>query len=435
VTAAYASPSPRRAKIAGLLALATGCLTLAAPNLARADDAPPAPRPLIAKGQPVDWWFAFKFDGEAFPGCNDEADESCRFGGNLQKYTTPEGEQFVFASSDKPALRLSNACIGQGDDDPLGATFAQVYSGTAYYVIWNDAFSGDPAIPGCSPTCGPGWGHSKGLLAWDDNGEGFVLQVTTPSWPGSGSRDHPRKSNGNTLACVKQNNVHLSQHFFALKVGREDLGRVLDAMINANVATNPKNIQIVKNGGPKAIASLVAKLGTRTGDTEPTSQTLESGIRLISKPPRLHAPPWQVASAELGGVGLRVATWWSAGYVPSTTHSTKVGCWSDAVPEPGAVEIATTGQWEQQTLLDLKSTFNHANVGVATTGEKKLVVFGDLAQDGALSGNCALGQNSAGGLFFVLENETLFDGISRLIQGETASTSPSRKTPAAKKVP
>src|SRR5207253_6991089 len=66
--------------------------------------------------------------------------------------------------------------------------------------------------------CGGPWGHSKGTLAWNDAGEGFVLQVTTPSWPAAGSNKFPRKTDGNTLGCVKDDNVEVSQHFFALKL-------------------------------------------------------------------------------------------------------------------------------------------------------------------------------------------------------------------------
>ena len=31
------------------------------------------------------------------------------------------------------------------------------------------------------------WGHSKGMLAWNDDGAGVIMQVTTPGWPRSGS--------------------------------------------------------------------------------------------------------------------------------------------------------------------------------------------------------------------------------------------------------
>jgi hypothetical protein len=391
--------------------------------------------PLVAKGKPVDWWFAFKFDGEGFPGCPEEAGAGCPFGGSMQTYKTPEGEQFVFASTAASALQMATTCLGQGSEDPLGATFDQVYSGSLFYVVWNDEFFGDPPIAGCRATCSAPWGQSKGLLAWDDTGNGLVLQVTTPSWPGAGNRSHPRKADGNTLGCVEENNVRLSQHFFALKLDQEDLIHVAEAMRNASIVTNPRSLQLVKNGGPRKIASLVERLGVKSDSTETTMQKLSSGVTLISKPSGLHVPPWQLVSAVLEGTSLRVASWWGSAYIPTTTAATNVSCWSDALPKPGPVEIATSGQWEQ-TLVDLKPKSNHANLGVATSGAKHLTIFGDLNQEGALSGyNCALGNNARGGLFYVVENDALFEGVTRLLQGETASTAALKKPPRAKKAP
>ena len=110
--------------------------------------------------------------------------------------------------------------IVRGDTtaDPIGATFEEVYDNSFHYVIWNDQFYDDPEINGCSKSCSGPWGHSKGMVAWNDSGEGFVLQVTTPSWPAAGSKQFPRKTDGNTLGCVKDNDVQVSQDFFALKL-------------------------------------------------------------------------------------------------------------------------------------------------------------------------------------------------------------------------
>jgi hypothetical protein len=55
------------------------------------------------------------------------------------------------------------------------------------------------------------------MLAWNADGDGLIMQVTTPSWPAAGSKSSPRKTDGNTLGCVKDNNVLVSQHFFALR--------------------------------------------------------------------------------------------------------------------------------------------------------------------------------------------------------------------------
>jgi len=61
----------------------------------------------------------------------------------------------------------------------VGATFDQVYNGSYHYVIWNDQFYNDPNLPACGghTFCDNPWGHSKGMLAWNDDGDGFVMQV------------------------------------------------------------------------------------------------------------------------------------------------------------------------------------------------------------------------------------------------------------------
>jgi hypothetical protein len=175
-----------------------------------------APVPLITAGQPVTWWFVFKFNTAKFPGCGADAPRSRPFGGDVQQHAF--GQQFVYASSANPSLQKGEGCAGETNKDPLGATFGQVYNNSFHYLIWNDQFYDDPRIQGCTKECGSPWGYSKGMLAWNDAGEGVVLQVSTPSWPAAGSKTHPRNSDGNTLGCVKDDDVKVSQHFFALKL-------------------------------------------------------------------------------------------------------------------------------------------------------------------------------------------------------------------------
>lgn len=384
------------------------------------------PAPLLKEGRPVDWWFAFKFNSKSFPGCGGGNGENraCPFGGDVQNYTF--GQQFVFASSDSQTLQKGGGCVGETLTDPLGATFDQVYNGAFYYVIWNDQFYDDPSIAGCSTSCGSPWGHSKGMLAWNEAGAGFVLQVTTPSWPAAGSKLFPRKTDGNTLGCVKDDDVKVSQHFFSLKLTKSDLINVLNALKNASVVTDPSNRQVVNNGGPKDVQALVSSLGTKSKSKSITKVQLSSGVGLISKPSALHVPPWQMVSAELGGVPLRTATWWANPQIYSTTASTTIACWDDSLEPPGPVAIAISGEWDGTT-FGLKGgpgpDFNHAKIGVSTSGENSFAIFGDMNQQGTLSGvNCGSSQNGRGGLFYVIENKVLSDEIANLIKGGTAPT-------------
>ncbi len=341
------------------------------------------PVPLLEKGQPVNWWFVFKFNARTFPGCGDE--RACLFGGTARDYGGQFSQQFVYASSKDPTLHKGAVCLGATTTDPVGATFDQVYNGSYYYVLWNDQFHGDPL-----PDRSGSWGHSKGLVAWDDSGEGFVMQVSTPSWPGSGTRSSPRPQ-GNTLGCVERpNNIQVSQHFFAVKLTSPDLRVVLAALLNTSVVTDPSVRQLVRNGGPADVQAMVVRLGKMSTSTTRTRARLSSGVDLISKPSRLCVPPWQMVSAALSTVPLRVATWWTTPKISSTTASTPIGCWPSGLGDAGPVEIAVSGQWED-TPIGLEGgprlDTNHAKIGVSADSGHPYTIFGDLNQQGALSGS------------------------------------------------
>lgn len=385
---------------------------------------PSTPAPLLKKGHSVDWWFVFKFNAATFPGCEGTAERACIFGGTVQDYKGRFSQRYVYASSESAALQNGAGCLGDTLNDPVGATFDQVYNNSYYYLIWNDQFYKDPLIKGCAESCGSPWGHSKGMLAWNDDGEGFVMQVSTPSWPASGSRTSPRQKDGNTLGCVDDNNVKVNQHFFALKLSKEDLIILLKALQNASVVTNPDDKQIVLNGGPREIQTLVKDLGKKSRSAAYMKVKLSTGATLISKPSALHVPPWQFVSATLDGLPLRAATWWASPQIPSTKKSTKITCWSNDLESPGPVEIATTGEWDG-TPFSLKGgpqlNSNHAKIGVSTDQNKPYTVFGDLNQQGVLSGNnCSSSQNGRGGTFYILNNAALFNSVTGLIAGETA---------------
>jgi Deoxyribonuclease II len=384
-----------------------------------------APVPLLATDKPVGWWVVFKFNASVFPGCGAHANPTCTFGGTVQNYSA-FGEQFAFASDQDGTLKKGAGCNGETLSDPVGATFNEIYNGDLHYVVWNDQFYGDPPIATCTKECGSPWGHSKGLVAWNDTGEGLVLQVSTPSWPAAGSHNNPRQQDGNTLGCVHDNDVLVSQHFFSLKLSKSDVLDVLQGLKNSSVVTDPANAQIVNTGGPADIQQVVATLGKKSASTKVIMVTLSSGVRLISKPSALHVPPWQLVSAELGGVPLRTATWWANPKIPSTTGSTQLACWDAKLGTAGAVEIATSGTWEDKS-LGLKGTAsakgNHAKIGVTTDGHSNLTIFGDLNQQGVLSGaaaDCRRSQNGRGGLFYVVKDHALAASVKALITGDSA---------------
>ena len=420
------------------------CALIALPAYPQASGAPAgqAPMPLLKTAHPVDWWFVFKFNAEVLPGCGASASRACLFGGTVQ--TTPSyknfSQQFAYSSSEHSALQAGSSCLGDTTTDPLGATFDEIYNGSFHYVIWNDQFYNDPkmTLPGCNiKGCAGTWGHSKGMLSWNDAGAGMVLQVSTPSWPAAGNTKTPRTTDGNTLGCVKDNDVEVSQHFFSLKLTKDDVVTVLKALQNASVATDPKNPQIVNNGGPADIRDLVASLGVKSTSAKFSIDRLSSGVHLISKPSHLNVPPWQMVSALLGGAPLRAATWWESPEIYSTTAATKLACWSPTLGKAGPVEIATSGHWQGKEFGltgGLGSNRNHAKIGVPTSGPGKYAIFGDMNQQGdaLVATDCDSSQNGRGGLFYVVDDAGLFGSVKDLITGTTAGTTAPAKAPATK---
>jgi hypothetical protein len=421
----------RRHGIALAAALALGAGLLASAPLMPVRAAEPPPRPLLAKGKPVDWWFVFKFNpSDGFIGCGPiNGDRPCPFGGEpltRQRF----GQQFAFASSAGPKLMPGAGCLGAQLSDPVGATFDQVYNGDYFYVIWNDQFYADPPVCGHANSCGGRWGHSKGLLAWNDDGEGFIMQVSTPNWPGSGT-SHIKRRSGNTLGCLTHNNLTANQHFFALKLNKSDLVNVLKALKLAHVVTDPDNRQIVFNGGPPDIRKMVDALREKPAKPPVPEDVLRATLStstpndhvvLVAKPSYLFVPPWQMLSAVLSGASERAATWRNSKDIPSTKRSTKIRCWSPQITgKPGPVAIALTGEWNGKPIR-LTQPLSHAKVGTASSGDEHYVVFGDLNQQGSIGPPtpCDSAQNGRGGLFFVLKNKELYDSLANLIDGNTA---------------
>lgn len=389
------------------------------------------PAPMLAAGHPVEWWFAFKLNVGVFPGCDANRQRVCRFGGDTGFPRGNIGQHFVFASSENGQLKSGGDCLGDETTDPVAATFDQVYNGSLNFVLWNDQFYGDPVIDDTctlpNNNCPGPWAHSKGMVAWNDAGEGFVMQVTTPDWPGSGSAQTPR-ARGNTLGCTKDNNVAYSQSFFALKLSKADLKLVLNGLARASIATRLDEPQIVRNGGPADVRALVEKLGDVSTDKGVIRETLSTGVTLVVKPSALHVPPWQMVSAVLGSISLRVASWRTPNDYGSTSPSTPIGCWDETLGDPGTIQIATSGSWNGERFsLNAQGSNadgNHAKVAVSILDNQTYSIFGDMNEQGRLSGSkkdCARSQNGRGGLFFVVEDPALHDSLSNdLLSGDSA---------------
>jgi Deoxyribonuclease II len=400
------------------------------------------PAPFLSKGHMVDWWFAFKFNATTFPRPTNSK-PSCMFGGNpggqpraknfrkaSGKPFTPYtkiGQDYAYASNEHSSLEKGNGYLGDSTSDPVGATFDEVYNSDLFYVIWNDQFYGDPPLT-CEkggPACSGPTAHSKGLIAWDANGDGFMMQVTTPDWPGAGTPDLKRKE-GNSLGCTTDNNVLLSQDFFALKLPKADLLKILAALAEEGAVTDPGNPQIVNNGGPNEVKDAVTALGSTNAEKTFTDETLSSGVRVIAKSGNLIVPPWHMTSAILGGISLRVASFQSPSPIGTTTQSKKPQCWSKDLGNPGPIDAATSGTWSG-TSIGFTAGANHAKIGVSTADGSSITIFSDMNDAGTLTSGteripCAVSQDYRGGMFFVLDNKDLHDSVAALLAGDSANS-------------
>ncbi len=400
--------------------------------------------PLAGPNEPVDWMFAYKFNDGSFPDPPPpKGSVNGIFGGTPKDYPDGFSQQYVFATSKNPTLVKGAGPIGATLTDPLGATFGQVYLRPGYfYILWNDQFYDDPIETKGSPA-----GHSKGMAAWNDDGEGFVLQVSTPSWPACGSHLFTRNSqktidgatkhlkdskgkfielDGNTLGCIDDDDIEVAQHFFCLKLNKDDLVSVLTALTNSSVVTDPTVPALCQNGGPSDVQALVKKMGKGVSSKSIINKTLSTGVRIISKPSSLAVPPWQAISAKLNGLSLRVVSWWAS----PTIYSTKAGdtplCWAPGLGTPGDVDIALTGSWAGKNIDligDNGGNSNHAKIGISKDESQPICIFGDENQQGTISKGahaCSSSQNGRGGTYYVLNNAGLFGSLTQLFSGRTA---------------
>jgi hypothetical protein len=196
----------------------------------------------------------------------------------------------------------------------------------------------------------------------------------------------------------------------------------------------------------------VDQLGRLSPSKEVFHVPLSFGVEILAKPAKLAVPPWCLVSAKLGGVDLRVASWWGQDPIPSTTRGEAIGCWAPHLGKPGAVEIAETGHWKGKEFSliaeapdaaleeedpELEHEKNHAKIGVSLDKDRPLTIFGDMNQAGTLasqnSHGCRVSQNARGGMFFVLRVPELWESVKDLLSGASEPTTLPAKKAAGKK--
>ena len=472
------------------------------------------PRPFIGSKDSVNWWFCFKFpfipDKNNYNFCDKKLPQSCLTGSfhgpdnlpqvfikenfqckwdinpyessyspnslikekvnflkkNNTYYKNQWSLQYLIATDKEPKLKKGVGCLGMTNEDPLGSTFNQIYNNNCNYLIYNDQFYSDPISGPDIVAFGTGYAHAKGMLAWDNNGDGIWLQVTTPNWPKCGSKKFATSWDGNTLGCGLDNNIEASQHFFCICINKIDVINILNGYIQTFIITDnskPQLVYLLKNC-PREIKKLVDQLQIpefiKTWDSSCPKNypkgsrkppqinkkylnmnlqgvgNIFKDIKVVFKPSKLRVPPWQYMSTMLNSVDIYSATWWQPPAIPSTPRNIKPDCpdWQSFFGDklPGEVSIVKTGKWENikfsLTASEI-SNKNHAKFGVGKIDD--ICIFSDINQQGAVrcgSGIytckntappesptcCATGQNYRGGAWIILPNKILANSLREL---------------------
>jgi len=121
-------------KIIRRLSMPIMALLVAAPALGQTGTS--SPTPMLSAGTPATWLFVFKLNAAIFPS-DASAPRDCAFGGAPQPYPA-FGQRFVWASDASAPLQDGTGLAGTSANDPLGATFGQIYNGGFHFVVWND---------------------------------------------------------------------------------------------------------------------------------------------------------------------------------------------------------------------------------------------------------------------------------------------------------
>ncbi len=93
------------------------------PSQAAADS---TPSPLLAAGQPVDWWLVLKFNVASFPGCGENAQRDFPFGAAPRRATSANSSCMQAVRARR--FESARAALARRWLDPLRATFDEVYS-------------------------------------------------------------------------------------------------------------------------------------------------------------------------------------------------------------------------------------------------------------------------------------------------------------------
>ncbi len=121
--------------------------------------------------------------------------------------------------------------------------------------------------------------------------------------------NQPRKTDGNTLGCVTDNDVLSQPAFFRAETQQGRCCRCTEGSGECECGNGPdKTSNREQRRTSRHSGSWCVALEKYPGAQTATMARLSSGVVLISKPSDLNVPPWQMVSALLSGEPLRVAS-------------------------------------------------------------------------------------------------------------------------------
>ena len=414
-------------------------------------------QPLDPNGNPVDWWLALKLPTSAFPqgGCCENA--ACP-----SSSKTSAGLCYLYADANNPQFTF-RTCLGQpGQSDPLSNTLNQVWLlNGIQFQLWNDQWGDgqmhDPNNK--SQGCNAPGAHSKGALAYDTDGNGWYLNLSTPYFP-----DMSALPPDNSLGCQIDNNLLLAQHFFCFSLDQQNFEALAAAMTVPNFCAlcvpsdSCQSVDVATTLGQDI--SLAFAHDSGDGSTDNVTVTLQTRggmpITAVLKGDTSNTSPWSLVATALG-TDLTVVNYWLSEPTLPTLCAGDV--WDGSCIGSGNTINGSSlyfNDYNVENVLQLTASpsnvtglpggneiswsatesENHMKWGISTPRTTSitnpyLCVFGSMNQEGSAGRNacgssCSSGENGRGGDFFAFSNQALWTSLRNLISKVSSCADDSR---------
>ncbi|CAD8048526.1 unnamed protein product [Paramecium sonneborni] len=247
---------------------------------------------LNSYGQVVDYWLIFKLPKDS-----------------TNQYT---GMEYHYCDSTTQCVELKYQSDKLNDvTSPLQITMNQVHfkDTTTMNVIWNDQpFDKDYY---------PDMAHSKGVLSASLNGQGFIINHSTPKFPIMDS------NYDEIILGMPTNSFTYGQHFMCFSISTSEIERIAQQLIIAEVIT-------VRANSPADFKTIYPNLYSLKDPTRHstynsgslTSQTRQGlTLQVISTNQHNQVDFYAAIVAPRLKVGLVVETWGSGGLQPADCTS------------------------------------------------------------------------------------------------------------------